>query len=79
MGISSLVYFMVAGGLKPPHGPFAKTLELATGLANAYHRTQNWQAWSTLVAMAMSIIRQATQWWQSHRLADSRLVEYWSF
>ena len=36
---------------------------LNTGLTTAYHRVQNWQAWSTLVGMATTIAGQATWSW----------------
>jgi len=51
-----------------PRHTWLQTIEsdlapLSIGLATAYCRAQNRQAWSTLVGMAASSTGQATQWW----------------
>jgi len=51
-----------------PRHTWLRTIEsdlapLNIGLATAYHRAQNRQAWSKLVGTATSTIGQATWWW----------------
>ena len=51
---------------------------LNTGLATAYHRAQNRQAWRSLVEMATSIWQATWWWWWWWRWLDNTMTNYFS-